>query len=702
MSQSNHHLFVAKELSWLSFNERVLQEAYDPNVPLVERVRFLGIFSSNMDEFFRVRVASVRRAILIESIVAGKDSCNVSLMAQIHSKVLSLQESFDNTYNELMRELIRRNIFLVNEQQLSDFHQSWIIKYFRDHLKRHISPIVVSKNRDLTKHVSDGITYLAVCLYKDKRKRYALIEVPTKNVPRFVQLPAEDTKTTKRLILLDNIIRFCAEELFSPFFDYDEIDVHSMKLTRDADFDITDELEHTQLEKMTKGLKKRLTAEPVRLVYDKEMPEHTLQMLKSQLQIRSSEFLIPGGRYHSFKDFMDFPNPSRKYLEFEKMSALDSTSFSRSNNAFEAIAQGDILLNYPYHKFSHFTELIRQAAYDPAVKLINITLYRVAKKSRVIESLIDAVRNGKQVTAILELRARFDEEANVEWTKVLMAAGVTVHHGIPNLKVHSKICVIGRKENDEIKLYSHIGSGNFNERTAKVYTDMSLFTANKEISDEAQKLFDLIQHPYRQYQFKHLIVSPYNSRRRLEQLIDFETTEASQNRKAQITLKLNNLVDKSLIKKLYQASKAGVKIKLLIRGMCSLITKIPSVSENIEVISIVDRYLEHSRLMLFHAGGEQKVYLCSADWMSRNIDNRVEVGTPIYDPKLKKIIIDILNIHFSDNTKARIINADQSNPYQRRGNRKKIRSQEAIFQYFVNAENQLAKEFEQNQFTSQN
>lgn len=685
VSPSTEKFSLDKELSWLSFNERVLQEAADNSVPLVERVRFLGIYSNNMDEFFRVRVAEVRRATLLSSL---KDGRNYSrhLMAKIQTKVLALQERFDAIYVELMRELARRNIFLINEQQLSEFHSLWLKNYFRDHLKRHITPLIIHKNSDLVKHINDDTTYLAVCFYTKEQRQYALVEVPTKNVERFVQLPPEKTKSRKYLILLDNIIRHCMDALFSPFFEYDSMDVYSMKFTRDADFDLNDELEQSQLEKLTKGLKQRLTAEPVRLVYDRDMPEHMLAMLTEQLNISNTECIIPGGRYHSFKDFIGFPNPGRKYLENPKISALDSVLFNRSHNYFEAIRQQDILLYYPYHKFSHFTELVRQAAYDPAVKFIKINLYRAAKKSRVIQSLIDAVKNGKQVTAVIELRARFDEQANIEWSRVLAEAGVRVHHGIPSLKIHSKLFLVGREEQGELQLYSHIGSGNFNESTAKIYTDISLFTANQEVGREVAQVFELIEHPYRRFDFNQLIVSPYNARSKLLELIDIEIKHAKAKRKAAITLKLNNLVDEMLVQKLYEASAAGVKIKLLIRGMCSLIPQIPGISDNISVISIVDRFLEHSRIMLFYAGGQNNLYLCSADWMARNIDNRVEVSVLIQDAQLKRMLMDILAIQFSDNTKARIINKDQSNPYRERGNQRKVRSQIAVYQYLVNYE----------------
>lgn len=690
MSPSSEKFSIDKELSWLSFNERVLQEAADSSVPLVERVRFLGIYSSNMDEFFRVRVAAVRRSMLLSSLQEGR---NISkhLMAKIQTKVVLLQERFDAIYGELMRELARRNIYLINEQQLSDFHSQWLRTYFRDHLKRHVAPLIIHNNTDLIKHINDNSTYLVVCLFTPEKKQYALVEVPTKNVERFVQLPAEKSKLKKHLILLDNIIRHCVDELFAPFFEYDHIEAYSMKFTRDAEFNLTDELEQSQLEKLTIGLKQRLTAEPVRLVYDREMPEHMLAMLTTHLKISNTECIIPGGRYHSFKDFIGFPNPGRKHLVNKKIDALDCAIFKHFPNKFDAIKHRDILVHYPYHKFSHFTELVRQAAYDPKVRFIKVNIYRVAKKSRIIQSLIDAVKNGKQVTAIIELRARFDEMNNIEWSRELAEAGVTVHHGIPSLKVHSKLCLIGREEQSGIQLYGHVGSGNFNESTAKIYTDVSLFTANQEICSEIAQVFEFIQHPYKRFDFKHLIVSPVNVRHQLERLIDDEIAQAIIGKKAAITLKLNNLVDEVLIQKLYQASAAGVKIKLMIRGMCCLLSEIPGISDNISVFSIVDRFLEHSRIMLFYAGGENKLFLCSADWMSRNIDNRVEVSAPVYDPALKAVLMDILALQFADNTKARIINKEQSNVYKPRGNKRKVRSQMAVYQYLSTVE----KKFQQ-------
>ncbi|NKF50480.1 polyphosphate kinase 1 [Shewanella sp. WXL01] len=695
MADAQTQLFIEKELSWLSFNERVLQEAFDKAVPLIERVRFLGIFSSNMDEFFQVRVAAVRRSILLTGFGRKQQKC-LQLMNSIQQKVLKLQEKFDLIYQELMKELARCNIFLINESQLSEFHSAWLRKYFNNQLKRHIAPHIITDESDLVQHLVDGTTYLVASLKKANKEEYALVEVPNKSVPRFLELPSEKGTKIKHLILLDNIIRHCIDDLFTPFFDYDSIEVFSMKMTRDAEYDVSNELEKTTLEQMTMGIKKRLNAQPVRLVYDRNMPQHMLNMLKAHLNISSTETecLIPGGRYHSFRDFMDFPNPGRKKLINEKLHAIDSQQFLAFDNSFEAIRHKDIMLNYPYHKFSHFTELVRQAAYDPAVSAIRINLYRVAKKSHIMQSLIDGVKNGKRVTAVIELRARFDEESNINWTRRLAEAGVNVHHGIPSLKIHSKLCLITRKEHGKNQYYCHVGSGNFNEGTARFYTDFSLFTANQEIAKEVKQVFDLIEHPYRKDDFKHLIVSPYNSRGKLLSLIDNEITLAKQKRKAHIQLKLNNLVDKQLIDKLYEASQAGVQIQLLIRGMCSLVPQIPGISDNIKVVSIIDRYLEHSRVMYFHANGEQKLFIGSADWMSRNIDERVEVFTPVYDEQLKTMICDIIDLQFRDNTKARVINLQQDNRYQPRGNKRKLRSQIAIHDYLLNHEKRVKKQLE--------
>ncbi|MFQ2008739.1 polyphosphate kinase 1 [Aeromonas veronii] len=683
---STDKLYEEKELSWLSFNERVLQEAMDKTVPLIERVRFLGIFSSNQDEFFKVRVSDVKRRILINEVHGGDDEAKV-LLRTIQQKVMALGEAFDNTYKELLIALARHNIFLVNENQLSEAIQKWLRVFFKEKVLRHIIPILLNKEVNPVKFLKDEYTYLAVEMKKNGQViQYALVEVPTDDLPRFFQLPPEGTRRKKQIIILDNVIRFCLDEIFKGFFDYDEIAAYAVKLTRDAEYGLSDQLDLSLLDKMSDGLKQRLTAMPVRFVYEREMPAAMISFLKLKLQISSYDAIMPGGRYHNFKDFIGFPNVGRDYLENPKLPALDCRDFDGFVNAFDAITKQDILLYYPYHKFHHFTELVRQAAFDPAVSAIRINIYRVAKKSRIIHSLIDAANNGKKVTVVVELRARFDEAANIDWANILTDAGVKVVFGVPSLKIHSKLCLITRHENGEPVRYAHIGTGNFNEKTAKIYTDFSLLTRNPDITAEVEGVFEYIEYPYRRYKFNHLLVSPINSRRQLYRLIDNELSNAKAGQPSGIILKINNLVDKDLINRLYAAGQAGVPIQMIIRGMCALRPGVPGLSENIKVISIIDRFLEHPRVMVFHNKGNSQLYISSADWMSRNIDGRIEVGTPIYDERLKQRIMDILELQLSDTCKARVIDADQKNEYVKRGNRRKIRSQVAIYDYLKRIE----------------
>ncbi|CAJ1814316.1 polyphosphate kinase 1 [Aeromonas jandaei] len=683
---STDKLYEEKELSWLSFNERVLQEAMDKTVPLIERVRFLGIFSSNQDEFFKVRVSDVKRRILINEVHGGDDEAKVLLRA-IQQKVMALGEAFDNTYKELLIALARHNIFLVNENQLSDAIQKWLRVFFREKVLRHIIPILLNKEVNPVKFLKDEHTYLAIEMKKNGQViQYALVEVPTDDLPRFFQLPPEGTRRKKQIIILDNVIRFCLDEIFKGFFDYDEIAAYAVKLTRDAEYDLSDQLDLSLVDKMSDGLKQRLTAMPVRFVYEREMPAAMISFLKLKLQISSYDAIMPGGRYHNFKDFIGFPNVGRDYLENPKLPAIDCRDFDGFVNAFDAITKQDILLYYPYHKFHHFTELVRQAAFDPAVSAIRINIYRVAKKSRIIHSLIDAANNGKKVTVVVELRARFDEAANIDWANILTDAGVKVVFGVPSLKIHSKLCLITRHENGEAVRYAHIGTGNFNEKTAKIYTDFSLLTRHPDITAEVESVFEYIEYPYRRYKFNHLLVSPINSRRQLYRLIDNELSNAKAGQPSGITLKINNLVDRDLINRLYAAGQAGVPIQMIIRGMCALRPGVPGLSDNIKVISIIDRFLEHPRVMVFHNKGNPQLYISSADWMSRNIDGRIEVGTPIYDERLKQRIMDILELQLSDTCKARVIDADQRNEYVKRGNRRKIRSQVAIYDYLKRIE----------------
>ncbi|MEK2043340.1 polyphosphate kinase 1 [Vibrio parahaemolyticus] len=688
---SAEKLYIEKELSWLSFNERVLQEAADKTVPLIERIRFLGIFSNNLDEFYKVRFADVKRRILINQERGGSDNSK-RLLSKMQAKALKLNEQFDELYSELIREMARRRIFLVNEHQLDEAQEKWITKYFRKEVMPHITPLLMKDEIDVLQFLKDEYAYIAVELRKEDHSQYALIEIPTDHLPRFVMVPEQKGKRRKTIILLDNIIRYCLDELFKGFFDYDELAGYAMKMTRDAEYDLRNEIEYSLLEQMSAGVNQRLTAMPVRFVYEREMPQEMLDFLCSKLRISNYDNLIPGGRYHNFKDFIAFPNVGREYLENKPMPPMKCADFEGYANSFEAIKAKDILLYYPYHTFDHIGELVRQASFDPKVLSIKINIYRVAKDSRLMNSLIDAVHNGKNVTVVVELQARFDEEANIEWSKVLTEAGVHVIFGAPGLKIHSKLLMISRREGDDIIRYAHIGTGNFHEKTARIYTDFSLLTADQEITNEVRNVFGYIENPYRPVKFNHLMVSPRNSRTQIYRLIDNEIANAKAGKKAGLTIKVNNLVDKGIVTRLYAASNAGVKINMIIRGMCALVPGIEGVSENIRIISIVDRFLEHPRVVITHNDGDPQVYISSADWMTRNIDHRIEVAAPVRDPRLKLRIIDITNIHFTDTVKARLIDKEMSNSYVPRGNRKKVRSQVAIYDYLKNIEKQTRRQ----------
>ncbi|EHK9178116.1 polyphosphate kinase 1 [Vibrio parahaemolyticus] len=688
---SAEKLYIEKELSWLSFNERVLQEAADKTVPLIERIRFLGIFSNNLDEFYKVRFADVKRRILINQERGGSDNSK-RLLSKMQAKALKLNEQFDELYSELIREMARRRIFLVNEHQLDEAQEKWITKYFRKEVMPHITPLLMKDEIDVLQFLKDEYAYIAIELRKEDHSQYALIEIPTDHLPRFVMVPEQKGKRRKTIILLDNIIRYCLDELFKGFFDYDELAGYAMKMTRDAEYDLRNEIEYSLLEQMSAGVNQRLTAMPVRFVYEREMPQEMLDFLCSKLRISNYDNLIPGGRYHNFKDFIAFPNVGREYLENKPMPPMKCADFEGYANSFEAIKAKDILLYYPYHTFDHIGELVRQASFDPKVLSIKINIYRVAKDSRLMNSLIDAVHNGKNVTVVVELQARFDEEANIEWSKVLTEAGVHVIFGAPGLKIHSKLLMISRREGDDIIRYAHIGTGNFHEKTARIYTDFSLLTADQEITNEVRNVFGYIENPYRPVKFNHLMVSPRNSRTQIYRLIDNEIANAKAGKKAGLTIKVNNLVDKGIVTRLYAASNAGVKINMIIRGMCALVPGIEGVSENIRIISIVDRFLEHPRVVITHNDGDPQVYISSADWMTRNIDHRIEVAAPVRDPRLKQRIIDITNIHFTDTVKARLIDKEMSNSYVPRGNRKKVRSQVAIYDYLKNIEKQTRRQ----------
>ena len=653
-------LYIEKELSWLAFNERVLQEAADKSNPLIERMRFLGIYSNNLDEFYKVRFAELKRRIIISE-EQGSNSHSRHLLGKIQARVLKADQEFDGLYNELLLEMARNQIFLINERQLSANQQSWLRHYFKQYLRQHITPILINRETDLVQFLKDDYTYLAVEIIRGDTIRYALLEIPSDKVPRFVNLPPETPRRRKPMILLDNILRYCLDDIFKGFFDYDALNAYSMKMTRDAEYDLVHEMESSLMELMSSSLKQRLTAEPVRFVYQRDMPNALVEVLREKLTISRYDSIVPGGRYHNFKDFINFPNVGKANLVNKPLPRLRHIWFDNEKfrNGFDAIRERDVLLYYPYHTFEHVLELLRQASFDPSVLAIKINIYRVAKDSRIIDAMIHAAHNSKKVTVVVELQARFDEEANIHWAKRLTEAGVHVIFSAPGLKIHAKLFLISRKEGDEVVRYAHIGTGNFNEKTARLYRPVT---------------------------FDYLLVSPQNSRRLLYAMIDKEIANAQQGQPSGITLKLNNLVDKGLVDRLYAASSSGVPVNLLIRGMCSLIPNLEGISDNIRVISIVDRSLEHDRVYIFENGGDKQVYLSSADWMTRNIDYRIEVATPLLDPRLKQRVLDIIDILFSDTVKARFIDKELSNRYVPRGNRRKVQSQLAIYDYIKSLE----------------
>ncbi|CAA2929182.1 polyphosphate kinase 1 [Arsenophonus endosymbiont of Bemisia tabaci] len=682
---SQDRLYIEKEISWLSFNERVLQEAADKRNPLIERMRFLGIYSNNLEEFYKIRFADVKRRILINE-ERGTASSSRQLLKRIESKVAKLDQEFDSLYNELLLEMARNQIFLINERQISPNQQIWLRQFFRQQLRQHITPILITPETDLVEFLKDDYTYLAVEIIKGQNIQYALLEIPAGKQPRFVHLPPEMPKRRKSMILLDNILRYCLDEIFKGFFDYDQLNAYAMKMTRDAEYDLTTEMESSMLELMSSSLKQRLNAEPVRFVYQRNMPDEMVELLRKKLGLSSDDSVIAGGRYHNFKDFIKFPNEGNKNLLNKPLPRLRHRRFDNFRNGFDAIREKDVLLYYPYYTFEHTIELLRQASFDPNVLTIKINIYRVAKDSRIIQSMIHAAHNGKKVTVVVELQARFDEEANIHWAKHLTEAGVHVIFSAPGLKIHAKLFIISRLEQGEIIRYAHIGTGNFNEKTARLYTDYSLLTANQQITNEVRRVFNFIENPYRPVNFENLMVSPQNSRTRLTQLIDQEISNVQAGKAAAILLKINNLDDKELINRLYDASNAGVKIRLLIRGMCSLVPGQANFSENIQVTSIVDRFLEHDRVYVFSNNGNEKVFISSADWMTRNIDFRIEVAVKLVDQQLKQRVLDILELQFNDTVKARYIDKELTNRYVPRGNKRKIQAQLAVYDYLKSLE----------------
>jgi polyphosphate kinase len=675
-------IFVNREISWLHFNERVLQEAMDPNTPLIERLKFLGIFSNNRDEFFRVRVATLRRLIEIEKSKGDQTEFNARKTLNEILEIVEVQErQFTETFYELRNALAKKNILFLDENNLDPAQGAYVQKYFNSEVRPVIFPIML-KNLETPDRLRDNSIFLAVVM-KDSTgvhgEDYFLIRVPTDSLPRFLQLPSNGK--TKYLIILDDVIRYSMGEIFRPF-GYDVFEAYTIKFTRDAELDIDEDVSKSFVELMSESVKKRKKGIPVRFVYDKNIPELLLQSLINKLGITSTDTLRGGGKYHNFKDFMSFPNLGSDSLVYPKLPALKHELLPHHQSILEAIRKQDIMLHYPYQSFQYIVDLLREAAIDPKVKAIKMTFYRAARYSNVINALINAARNGKSVTVFLEIQARFDEEANIYWAERLSEEGVKIIKTLPGFKVHAKLLLIRRKEEGENIYYANISTGNFNESTAKVYADDSLLTADQNITNEVNMMFHLFERPYNPPKFKHLMVAPYYLRKSFIRLINNEIKNIKQNKEAWIKLKLNSIVDEKIIKRLYKASQAGVKIEIVCRGICRLIPGVKGMSENISVISIVDKYLEHSRMYIFANGGQPKFFAGSADWMVRNFDQRFEVVAPIYSEQIQKEMMDMINIQLSDNVKARFINVNPNNSYRTTKSKKQVRSQIELYEYF--------------------
>ncbi len=678
--------YIPRDLSWLSFNGRVLQEANDPSVPLKERIRFLGIFSNNLDEFFRVRVATLKRMIELKG--KGKkldmhlEAHSQSILDAIQTIVLEQQNEFNRIWKNIVRDLKKENIALVDEKHLSREQLVFVKEFFEQQVRGNVIPLMVESIAQMP-YLRDKSIYLGIVMRKKNsayKSKYALIEVPVSAVGRFVELP---TKTGgHQIILLEDIIRINLPVIFS-YFGYDYFESAIFKITKDAEIDIDNDLSSNLIEKIEKGLKNRRKGKPVRFVYDREMDAGLLDYLIRRLNLNQKSNIIPGGRIHNFRHFMDFPDIVKQ--KSIRKASLTHPELSRSLRVTDVVLKKDVMLHFPYHSFNPVIDLLRESAMDPDVVSIKITAYRLAPASKVINALINAARNGKQVTVMLEVKARFDEEANLEWKDVLEQEGIKVLYGIQNMKVHAKVCVIKKREKNKTLQYGFVSTGNLHEKTARVYGDHCLLTSNRNVMADINKIFQFLEYPEKGYgpleRCNTLMVSPISMRTGIEGLINHEIKQAKAGKKAAITIKLNSLSDVSLIKKLNDAAVAGVTINMIVRGIFCALVDHKKFNTKPRAISIVDEYLEHARVMIFHNGGNEKVFISSADWMVRNIDHRIEAAVPILDKSIQAELQDIIHIQLQDNVKARVLDSDLLNNYVPSVSKKKLRSQIETYLY---------------------
>lgn len=674
-------LFVNRELSWLDFNRRVLQEAQDVSVPLIERIRFIGIFSNNLDEFYKVRYATVKRIAQMDAELPPVEIQKAEqLLQEITEKTRALQDESFTTIKQLTEELKSEQIFVLDEHMLDAEHASFVHNYFNEKVSPSLLTVIISEETRIPNTKGSNV-FLGVKMQQADTEKplFALIQIPT-HLDRIVVLPARGNK--KYVMLLDDLIRHQMQYIFS-IFSPTSISAHMVKFTRDAELDFDDDINKSYVDKIASSVRERVEGDPVRFVYDKNIAPDTLELLLDKFQIGSRDSIIPGGRYHNRRDYMKFPSLGRTDLIYDKKPPLSIKDFSLDHSILAQIAQRDYLQYTPYHSFAYVIMFLREAALDPKVKSVFITIYRLSSDSQVANALIQAARNGKRVTVQIELQARFDEESNIRYAEMLKNEGVRLVFGIPSLKVHSKICLIQRQEDDKLMRYGFISTGNFNESTARIYTDYTLFTADQSILKEVNRVFTFLEKSYKVPAHKHLLISPFTTSSGLKERIEREIAFAKDGKNALIRIKINNLTNYDMVEALYKASQAGVQIRMIVRGICCLVPGIKGISENIEVVSVVDRFLEHPRMVIFENGGNRDIFISSSDWMTRNLDNRVEVSCPIYDKDIQQELVDTFELSWNDNVKSRWVNSSKTITYRTNG-ATPLRSQEATYTYYQN------------------
>jgi len=678
--------FNPRDITWLAFNERVLQEAMDVKVPMHLRIRFLGIFSNNLDEFFRVRVAGLKRAMDFKEKVIAESFYQPpsKILQKINDIVISQQQNFDKTWKNIQTEMAEHKVYIKNSKNLTAKQKEFVRTYFDEIVEANVIPILLHENTPMP-YYRDKSLYLGVAMRKKDwqySSNYAIIEMPSRFVGRFVLLPTEDPEE-KNVMLLEDVITFNLPHIFS-YFGYDEFSAHAFKVTKDAEMDLDNDIRTNFAEKIEKGLKNRRKGKPTRFVFDKDMDKALLELLIRKLNLTKKDSIIPGGKIHNFKHFMDFPDVFEKYERPVERTSFTHQAFEHGERVTDVILKQDVLLSFPYHKYNPVIDLLREAAMDPDVKSIQITAYRLASNSKISNALIYAARNGKEVTVMLELQARFDEESNLEWKEMFEPEGITVLIGLPEKKVHAKLCIIKKRAQNKTIQYGFVSTGNFNEKTARIYGDHLVMTSDRGVMADINKVFNVLKKPKEDYlsvlkTCKNLLVCPQFMREKIVHHIDKEIEEAKAGRKAEMIIKANSVSDRALIEKLYDAATAGVVVKMIVRGIyCAVNQK--EFKEKIKAISIVDEYLEHARVMYFYNKGAEDMYISSADWMTRNLDYRIEAAAKITDKNLKKELKDILNIQLSDNVKARILDKKLSNEYIVNDN-EKCRSQIETYKY---------------------